>query len=129
MPSTRKLNRRPFRPLCRYATRMLGNAHRPSPPDELAVICSALNEVIKIHNRLRPFMEDQRRQHELEEHMREWEPALRRVYGPPSPEALAHRQSIFSLPAPDPDEVLEQELALAKTRVVLDRLKAKLQRR
>lgn len=57
----RSLNRRTRRSLNRHATRMLGGARRPRPENDLAVVCRALNLLIKLDKSLYPYMEEQQR--------------------------------------------------------------------
>ena len=77
----RSLSRR----LQRYTTRMLDGARRPSPPDYLRLAGRALAEVLRIDQRLLPYMAEQKRMLENYLWMQQWEAALRRVYGPPDP--------------------------------------------
>ena len=80
----RPLNRRVCRTLLRHNTRMLGGAPRPRPEDEIAVICRAVKEVMRIDKSLRPFMQEQKRF--LEDWLHHVEPrrALDKIYGPQS---------------------------------------------
>ena len=77
----RHLNRHRNRGILRHATRMLGGAHRPRPPNYLALASRAIAEVIKLDKRLRPFMLEQRRMLEQWRLDQEIEAALRKVYG------------------------------------------------
>ena len=77
----RHLNRHRHRGTLRHTTRMLGGAHRPRPPNYLALASSAIAEVIKLDKRLRPFMLEQRQRLEQWRLNQEIEAALRKVYG------------------------------------------------
>jgi len=87
MTRTHNANRHRDRVLSRHTTRMLGGVHRTPPPNDLAIACRALTEVIKIDKRLRPYMQEQIR---LEEERVRHEPikaALDRIYGPDDKES------------------------------------------
>jgi hypothetical protein len=122
--------------LTRYTSLMLGGAHRPRPPDYLALACRALEEVVRIDQRLRPYMqEEQRLLHEyIEDEKREV--ALRNVYGdtPGTKTLHQHRAESRYLVGPKAfrkqmTQLRKDERALAKTRLLIDSLKAKLQKR
>lgn len=87
----RRLNRSLNRRLDKHATRMLGGAHRPAPPNYLRDVCSAISLLIKSHKRLAKIMpeyfdyvEIDRRHRELEQERQRdaiIRPALDRIYG------------------------------------------------
>jgi len=118
------LNRSLNRCILRPATRMLGGARRPPPPNYLALACRAIEEVIRIDKRLLPFMAEQREILERRLFGQEIEAALLRVYGPPDPAAPKPRS--FVPPPVDIPQLLRDEYALAKTGVLLDLLKSKI---
>lgn len=83
--------RRQSRSVLRYPTRMLGGARRPAPPDEIAIVCRAMSQLIKLHERMAKLDPEHfdyatidRRARELER-QREWrasvQAALQKVYG------------------------------------------------
>lgn len=112
----------------RYTSRMLGGVHRPPQPNYIALACRAIAEVIRIDQRLRPFVAEQQHMLEQDARMQEREAALHKVYGPDLADA-PRRPSVFEAAPLDPAEVLKQEQALAKSRLLIARLQAKLQRR
>jgi hypothetical protein len=104
---------------------MLGDARRPPRPNYLAIACSALNELIKIDKRLRPFMHEEREK--LARRLRDQEvrAALRKVYGEDPVAAIPSPPC--NLPtATDVKRFFKQRLALAKSRHLIDRLKSRL---
>ncbi len=122
--------------LARYTSRMLGGARRPREPDYLALACRAFEEVIRIDQRLRPYMEEEQRL--LNEYIEDEKRAvaLRNVYGDtPAIEALRQRRAESRcLVGPKTfrkqmAQLRKDERALAKTRLLIDTLKAKLQKR
>ena len=115
----RSANRCPTRP----ATRMLGGARRPPPPNYLALACRALEEVIRIDKRLLPYMEEQKRMLENYLWAQKCEAAMHKVYGPPDPSA-PKPQHFATSPINIP-QLLRDQYALAKTRALLDLLKSK----
>jgi len=118
------LNRSLTRCVLRHTTRMLGGARRPPPPDYLALACRALNEVIRIDQRLLPFMAEQREMLERWILDQEIEASLRKVYGPPDPSSP--RPQHFALSPIDTPQLLKDERALAKTQALVALLQAKL---
>src|ERR1035438_3606385 len=84
MARIRNLYRPTGRCTMRRTTRMLAAAHRPAPPDYLALACRALSEVMRIDKRLRPYMEEQKQMMERRLFEREIDDALRKIYGPES---------------------------------------------
>jgi hypothetical protein len=70
------------RVLLRHTIRMLGGVHRPPPPNYLAIACRALEQVIKIDKRLRPYMQEQIRLEKERVFREPIKAALDRVYGP-----------------------------------------------
>lgn len=133
MALSRSTNRRLPRP----TTRMLGGARRPRPVNQIALICRAMAEVIRIDRHLKPWLEEQARLAAQRRWMETWEPALLKVYGPRSD---SQRSTINPQPRVDSQpstpnsqlsmqrEVLKRECALAKTRALLAHMKAKLAR-
>jgi len=61
---------------------MLGGVSRPPPPNYLAIACRALEGVIRLDKRLRPFMQEQARLAQDYQWHREAKAAVARVYGP-----------------------------------------------
>jgi hypothetical protein len=113
-----KTIRRPVR----FATRMLGGARRPRPTDWLGLACRALEEAIRIRQRLEPFFQEQQRQLDAWRWMQEWEPAIRKAFGPAaSPSPI----SAPSMPV-DPIQRRKELRALQRTDLLVARLKAKL---
>lgn len=76
----RSLNRNLSRTILRHTTRMLGGVRRPPPPEYLAIACRALEEVIKVDLRLRPFMQEQIRLQNERVFHEQIEAALDRVF-------------------------------------------------
>ena len=83
----RGLNRR----LDRYTTRMLGGIHRPPRPNDLALACRCLKQVVHLHERWARedpelwgpgWIQRDLDRLEREQMHREIEAALERVYGP-----------------------------------------------
>ena len=120
----RKTNHRTPRRLRRYTTRMLGGARRPPPTDWLRLACRALEEVIRIDNRLRPYMAEQNRMLDNYWRSREAEAALRKVYGPPDPADPSPK--CFAPPPIDIPQLLKDERANVKTQNLIALLQAKL---
>ena len=98
----RKLNRTLNRSCSHYATRMLGGVPRPN---YLALACTALNKVLRIHARL--AKEDPHvfgpHSHQyfldtlqMEKREKETEAALRKIYGPPKPGEPVHVSTLWS---------------------------------
>ena len=107
---------------------MLGGARRPPSTNWLSLACQALAEVIRIDERLRPYIAEQKRMLDQYLWMQECEAAIRKAYGPVPPDAPP-RPRIFTGSPASPAEVLKQEKALAKSQLLIDRLNAKLKRR
>ena len=100
MPSTRRpLVRNLNRQLGHYATRMLGGAARPRPPNYLAIAIRCLNEACRIHKRMakrEPHLFDyatidrnQREAAARQHYEAEVKAALDRVYNTPPEQLLA----------------------------------------
>jgi len=116
----RSANRCPTRP----ATRMLGGARRPPPPNYLALACRALEEVIRIDKRLLPYMEEQKRMLENYLWAQKCEAAMHKVYGPPDPSSP--KPQLFA-PAPiNIPQLLRDERSFAKTRTLVHILKSRI---
>jgi hypothetical protein len=105
---------------------MLGGARRPPPPDYLALFCRALTEVLRIDKRLRPFMAEQG---ELLERLRrdqEVRAALDKIYGKDDADAVPARPIKDMSLSLNQSQLLKEELALAKTHLLLESLRTKL---
>ena len=136
MLSLQNLNRALNRQLDRHTTRMLGGGRRPPPPDYFALTCRAFEEVLKINNRLSPFMQEQKRMLEDWLWRQEVEAALRKVYGDPACNDIpslagASRPSAFESYSVPNDrkrarQLLKEEIALAKTQALIAALKSKI---
>jgi hypothetical protein len=108
---------------------MLCGAHRRPPPNYLSLACRALEEVIRIDNRLRPFLAQQREAVEQWLRDQEIEAAVRKVYGDAGADTPPSRLSRFAYVLPTEAELLKEAAALEKTRQVLNQLQAKLNKR
>jgi hypothetical protein len=106
---------------------MLGGARRPRPTDWLGLVCRAMEEVLRIDQRLVPFLAEQERQQQERKRMQEVESALTKVYGPPDPNAPSH-EPVPSTPV-DLVRFYKDLEALEKTRALTALLKAKLARK
>ena len=127
MSLLRKTTRRP----ARLATRMLGGARRPPPTNWLGLACRALKEVLRLDQRLRPYMAQQRELYERSLFAQEINAALCKIYG---------EDESGPGPAPQPaggwidspkarTGLLKDEIALAKSEALLACLHAKLARK
>ncbi len=85
MTRPRHLARGLNRNLLRYSTRMLGGFRRPPPPNFLRIACRALAEVLRIDQRLGPYVQEQIRLEQQRRFEAVIEAALDRVYGPDRP--------------------------------------------
>jgi len=119
--------RKTTRRLTHHSTRMLNGARRQPPTDWVGVACRAGEEFLRIMKRLEPFIEEQKRLRDNQQWMESWEPCLRKAYGPRKPgEPVA---PVFRNTPMDP-AILQKELrAQEKTKAVIARLKAKLERK
>ena len=64
---------------------MLGRARRPPRPNYISTLCKTLKQLMKIDNKLRPFMKEQAellKQMEWEDHVKAM---VRKVYGEDPP--------------------------------------------
>jgi hypothetical protein len=91
---SRPLGRSLSHPITCYATRMQGGAHRPRQPDLLRVACRFLSLYIRLTKRAAkdephlfgPRAPDYFRDTvRMEQQEKEFEAAIRKVYGPPDP--------------------------------------------
>jgi len=126
MTRVRDLSRGAFRCTVRHTTRRLEGARRPPPPNYFSLACHAIEEVIRIDKRLRPFMDEQKRIVEEYMWMQPWEEAIREVYGAPDPAAPKPQHSVPA--AVDIRQLRKDEQALAKTQALVADLRAKLTR-
>jgi hypothetical protein len=108
----------------RYATRMLGGARRPIPPNYLALLSCALEQALKIDQSLRPFMAEQRENLERLRHQNEVDAALRKAYGATAPITMPPPPALCA--RAEARQCLKLERALAQSRLVLEKLKSKL---
>jgi hypothetical protein len=104
---------------------MLGGTRRPARPDYIALACRALNEVLRIDKRLLPFMVEQREALERGLRHQESQAALLTVYGGTPMEPLPSQSCLPPLRKLD-SMLFNQELALAKSRALLARLRKNL---
>jgi hypothetical protein len=81
----RSLNRYRNHRVRRHSTRMLAGFPRPRPPDYLALLCRTIRQLIKIDNRLRPFLREQHRIYENNLFFQESAAVLAKVYGSSPP--------------------------------------------
>lgn len=61
---------------------MQGGARRPRPADELTVVCDAIERLLKLDLRLRPYMQEQIQLQKQRLFDQQLDEALDRVYGP-----------------------------------------------
>ena len=78
----------------RYATRMLGGAHRPRRANDLLLLCRILTRYLRVVRRMEkrdPHLFGPRARDyfldtlAMERHQQEAQAALRKIYGPPDP--------------------------------------------
>ena len=108
------LNRR----CSRYATQMLGGARRPRPPNDIAIVCRALSEYLRIGQRMArrdphlfgPRALDYYRDTlALERFEKETDAALLKVYGPAPPDQPKRVSTLWSDRYPDmPDRLFRK---------------------
>jgi len=124
---TRNLTHRvPMRALTRCCTRRLPGAPRRRSPNYQALVCRALNEVIRLDNRLRPYMQERAREEEQNAWRREVEATLERIYGPAASSTATTAPQTPPMSVKEQMQLLRDEQALLKTKLLLANLRVAL---